>query len=64
MSKQEEGRIIRPTCAASAIDNVSTFVRCEAKEPVSCRFTLKFPKARLCLHPLSQQIVERAKRKK
>ena len=51
-------------CKASAIDNVTTFARCEVQEPVHCRYTLSFPYTRLCLHPQSQEIVERTKKGK
>jgi len=63
LSKVVEGQTIRDTCQASAIENVSTFAKCESEDQDQCRFTLKFPKARLCTHPLSQEIVARTQKK-
>jgi len=60
LSKQAEGEIIRDTCKASRIDNITTFAKCETEDPEACRFTLRFPNARLCVHPLVEKIVERS----
>jgi len=48
---------------ATAIDNITTFAKCDTPVTEHCQFTLAFKKVKLCKHPLVHKIVERTSKK-